>query len=292
MVEDLRGDGLIARRGALHPHGAVLPPLRRAGGAAHLAPVVLRHDPPGGAGDRGGRARAGALHARRSGARSTSTGCARSGPWCVSRQLWWGHQIPVWYRGDEIYVGRPSPGGRGLGARPRRPRHLVQLRAVAVRHARLARADARAERFYPTTVLSTARDIIFLWVARMVMMGLEFMGEEPFTDVYIHSVIQAPDGRRMSKSLGTGIDPMEVDRAARRRRPALRPADDVEHPGRALHRRPHRPGPPARHQALERRPARLSTAAAAPAAPRPRPGPSPTAGSLRASPGPWTRRRP
>jgi valyl-tRNA synthetase len=67
--------------------------------------------------------------------------------------------------------------------------------------------------FYPTDALITARDILFLWVARMIMMGLEFTGEVPFADVYIHSVIQAPDGRRMSKSLGTGIDPLEeIDR--------------------------------------------------------------------------------
>jgi valyl-tRNA synthetase len=67
--------------------------------------------------------------------------------------------------------------------------------------------------FYPTDVLITARDILFLWVARMVMMGVEFTGEVPFADVYLHSVIQAPDGRRMSKSLGTGIDPLEeIDR--------------------------------------------------------------------------------
>jgi valyl-tRNA synthetase len=66
--------------------------------------------------------------------------------------------------------------------------------------------------FYPTDVLSTARDILFLWVARMVMMGLRFTGDVPFSDVYVHSVIQAPDGRRMSKSLGTGIDPItEID---------------------------------------------------------------------------------
>ena len=64
--------------------------------------------------------------------------------------------------------------------------------------------------FYPTAVLSTAREIIFLWVARMIMMGLEFIGDIPFKDVYIHSVVQAPDGRRMSKSLGTGIDPLEL----------------------------------------------------------------------------------
>src|SRR5659263_527053 len=64
--------------------------------------------------------------------------------------------------------------------------------------------------FYPTDVLSTARDILFLWVARMVMMGLRFPGDIPFEHVYVHSVIQASDGRRMSKSLGTGIDPLEM----------------------------------------------------------------------------------
>ncbi len=69
---------------------------------------------------------------------------------------------------------------------------------------------ADLEYFYPTNVLSTAREIIFLWVARMVMMGLEFAGDVPFREVYIHSVIQAADGRRMSKSLGTGIDPLEM----------------------------------------------------------------------------------
>ena len=70
-------------------------------------------------------------------------------PWCISRQLWWGHQIPVWYRGDEVYVGLDRPRGRGLGARRRRARHVVQLGAVAVRHARLARADARARAVLP-----------------------------------------------------------------------------------------------------------------------------------------------
>ena len=64
--------------------------------------------------------------------------------------------------------------------------------------------------FYPTDFLTTAREILYLWVARMVMMGLEFAGDVPFDDVYVHSVILAPDGRRMSKSLGTGIDPVEA----------------------------------------------------------------------------------
>ncbi|UGS37553.1 valine--tRNA ligase [Capillimicrobium parvum] len=131
-------------------------------------------------------------------------------PWCVSRQLWWGHQIPVWYRDDEVYCGLQEPPGEGWERDPDVldtwfssalwpfatlgwPQDTPQLRA-----------------FYPTDVLSTARDIIFLWVARMIMMGLEFREEIPFSRVYIHSVIQAPDGRRMSKSLGTGIDPLDV----------------------------------------------------------------------------------
>ena len=70
-------------------------------------------------------------------------------PWCISRQLWWGHQIPVWYRGDETYVGMDPPDGPGLGARPRRARHVVLERAVAVRDARLARRDRRAEGVLP-----------------------------------------------------------------------------------------------------------------------------------------------
>jgi valyl-tRNA synthetase len=131
-------------------------------------------------------------------------------PWCLSRQLWWGHQLPVWYRGDEVHVGMEAPGGDGW---TRDPDVLDTWFSSALwPFATLGWPDRTPElaRFYPTSVLSTAREIIFLWVARMVMMGLEYMGEVPFRDVYIHSVVQAPDGRRMSKSLGTGIDPLEV----------------------------------------------------------------------------------
>ena len=96
---------------------------------------------------------------------------------------------------------------------------------------------AELERYYPGNVNSTAREIIRLWENRMIWTGLELLGDIPFTDVIIHSTILASDGRRMSKSLGTGVDPLEPDRQARRRRDSLRAAEDDLHPGRPLHRR-------------------------------------------------------
>ncbi|WP_320671443.1 valine--tRNA ligase [Patulibacter defluvii] len=131
-------------------------------------------------------------------------------PWVLSRQLWWGHQIPVWYRGDEVHCGLEPPEGEGW---ERDPDVLDTWFSSALwPFATLGWPDQTPElrTFYPTSVLSTARDILFLWVARMVMMGLRFAGDVPFADVYCHSVIQAPDGRRMSKSLGTGIDPLAL----------------------------------------------------------------------------------
>jgi valyl-tRNA synthetase len=131
-------------------------------------------------------------------------------PWCVSRQLWWGHQLPVWYRGDDVHVGQHGPQGDGW---ERDPDVLDTWFSSALwPFATLGWPDETPQlaAFYPTDVLVTARDILFLWVARMVMMGLRFAGDIPFDDVYVHSVIQAPDGRRMSKSLGTGIDPLDL----------------------------------------------------------------------------------
>jgi valyl-tRNA synthetase len=131
-------------------------------------------------------------------------------PWTLSRQLWWGHRLPVWYRADETYVGEEPPEGDGW---EQDPDVLDTWFSSALwPFATLGWPDANTpefKAFFPTDVLVTARDIISLWVARMIMTSLEFTEQVPFTDVYVHSVIQAPDGRRMSKSLGTGIDPLD-----------------------------------------------------------------------------------
>jgi len=143
-------------------------------------------------------------------------------PWCISRQLWWGHRLPVWYapEGEEIVAeteeaAREQASERGIDPGALRQDEDVLdtwFSSALWPFATLGWPDEGApllDAFYPTDALVTARDILFLWVARMVMMGIEFVGERPFDDVYITPIIQAPDGRRMSKSLGTGIDPLD-----------------------------------------------------------------------------------
>ena len=137
-------------------------------------------------------------------------------PWCISRQLWWGHRIPVWYCDacQETIVAEAEPERCGsCGGELRQEEDVLDtwFSSAIWPFATLGWPDDTPElrAFYPTSFLTTAREILFLWVARMIMTGLEFPGAIPFRDVYVHSVIQARDGRRMSKSLGTGIDPLE-----------------------------------------------------------------------------------
>ncbi len=139
-------------------------------------------------------------------------------PWCISRQLWWGHRLPVWYCEEcsAVMVDEEPPATcTECGSSELRQEEDVLdtwFSSALWPFATLGwpEATGRLEKFYPTNALVTARDIIFLWVARMIMMGIEFPGDIPYSDVIINPTIMAKDGRRMSKSLGTGIDPLEL----------------------------------------------------------------------------------
>jgi len=143
-------------------------------------------------------------------------------PWCISRQLWWGHQIPAWYASDgEIFVEENeelalAAAARHFGSRVALERDEDVLdtwfSSALWPFSTLGWPDEtpEVERYYPTDVLVTGFDIIFFWVARMMMMGLHFMGEEPFHTVYIHALVRDEKGQKMSKSKGNVIDPLDL----------------------------------------------------------------------------------
>jgi valyl-tRNA synthetase len=134
--------------------------------------------------------------------------------WCISRQLWWGHRIPAWYRekdGDpegEIYVGREAPEGDGWTPEEDVLDTWFSSGLWPFSTLGWPQETPDLERYYPTDIMETGHDILFFWVARMIMMGLWFTDKPPFHTVYLHGLVRDKEGRKFSKTIGNVIDPL------------------------------------------------------------------------------------